>query len=395
MFCGKCGMKIEDIAVFCPYCGNQAPGRSSLGEQPEAPVDRWERTEYLPQNGAELHMADGARMDDGSAETELLGGYGAPNTITTAQTEPQTASVVQQYVPAPPVAPKKKKWPLAVILASVAVLLCLGGFVALRVFYFGSDSYRLNRAGDRILSGEIDEAVSDISDIASAEADAVRQFADVMRHRKAFMEQYKSDKVQMSDDPVKLPYEQLVAAYDGFDAADKLPESLKKRYDKMNGRLTKMSEATKNLTPALLVDAQRGVWAYGERKRGESFTITGIDKVIAVAEPAVNTLKTELVETEGYRDLQAHSQAKGLTMVDEFYHAVATRLAQDKYNVAEYRKQHMGENAELFLSDQEARFTASVGSLLAPVYMQENAEDNAETVYLSLCCAWMAYACEE
>ena len=77
MFCGKCGMKIEDIAVFCPYCGNQAPGRSSLGEQPEAPVDRWERTEYLPQNGAELHMADGARMDDGSAETELLGGYGA------------------------------------------------------------------------------------------------------------------------------------------------------------------------------------------------------------------------------------------------------------------------------------------------------------------------------
>ena len=187
----------------------------------------------------------------------------------------------------------------------------------------------------------------------------------------------------------------LVAAYDGFDAADKLPESLKKRYDKMNGRLTKMSEATKNLTPALLVDAQRGVWAYGERKRGESFTITGIDKVIAVAEPAVNTLKTELVETEGYRDLQAHSQAKGLTMVDEFYHAVATRLAQDKYNVAEYRKQHMGENAELFLSEQEARFPASVGSLLAPVYMQENAEDNAETVYLSLCCAWMAYACEE
>ena len=41
MFCGKCGMKIEGSTVFCPYCGNQVPGRISSGEQPEAPVDRW------------------------------------------------------------------------------------------------------------------------------------------------------------------------------------------------------------------------------------------------------------------------------------------------------------------------------------------------------------------
>jgi|GEM_PF-3764518 len=351
MFCGRCGLKLEENQMQCPRCGKYVPG----AVPPPEPV--------------------------------------TPPEPVVPPTPVQPPVPVPPPFPAPqPGAPKKKnKGLLIAVIALVVLAVGAVGFLTGMLIYHNSDGYKIGQAETAVLDGNADEALDRIRDVASPEADAVRQFCEIEKQRKAFFENYDKTVLQGFDAPVKVSYDKLSEVYNSFKAADKLPEKLRERYDRYNSRIGDMNTVLSGLSTRTLTDAQRCVLSFGERKRGSNFTPNELRAVIEQNEPAVTALQTGVVNNKAYAAFAEKNDAAAVRAMNEFCQTAIERLEQDKFDLANYISRYDADTTML-LSDKDANYVASMTDLLSPLTSLDDAQSNAQLLYTAMCYAWTAYA---
>lgn len=344
MFCGKCGFRLPDNQIQCPRCG------------------------YIV---SEAVLASGSEMP---SEADMPSELVLPPDLAPAKASPQ------------------KHRALMIVAIALAVLVVgVVGFLIGSAIYRNSDGYKIAQTEEAVLEGNPDEGLEYIRGVNSPEADAVRQFCEIEKQRKSFFDNYDKNTLQGFDAPVKVSYDKLSMAYNSFNASDKLPGKLKERYDSYNGRVTAMNSVLSDLTTRTLTDSQRGVLAFGERKRGANFTVNELSTVVSQSEPAVLALQSVVVNNSRYAAFAQNNDAAVVNAMYEFYQVASDRLTQDRFDLENY-EQRFGPNVAILLSDTDENYVASMGSMLRSLSNLSDAQSNAQKLYTAMCYAWAAYA---
>ena len=367
MICGKCGQIIEDLALCCPNCGWKVP---------EPPKEQPEPEPIQP------------------VEPELL------QPVEPEPLQPVEPEVLQPVEPEPP-RPEPEPWipqrkkrnkgmiVLAFALGVIAVL--LGAFALSRFLYFNSDGFKLAQAAQAMIEGDVDAGLDLISGIRSPEAEATREYADLLKRRSTFAAEFDPSQLQNADDPVKIPYDKLMEAYILFTDGDKLPDELKSQYNGYKAKLMSMNQAMSAVSLTEWENAQSGVLFFGERKRGQSFTVGELESVVGVTKHAERKLRTKITEAESFRAFASHSPTAAAGAVDELEQIVFAQLKQDEYDLESYSDMDL-DGRSVTLKDVDPDYQASVGELLLPLNSSADAKENASHLYTALSYAWAAYA---
>ena len=345
MFCGKCGLKLSDDQIRCPRCGSIAPG--AITPEPAAAAD--------PDTPPEVVLPPDLRQQ-------------APH-------------------------PQRNIGKLIGLIALAVLVVGAVGFLIGLLIYHNSDGYKMGQAVTAVTDGKLDEGLDYLRDVSSPEADAVRQYCEIEKQRSAFFDNYQKDMLQGFDSPAKVSYDKLMEAYNNVKSSDDLPEKLKNRYNRYNTRLMDMSKVMGSLSTRTLTDAQRGVLAFGERKRGANFTVNELREVVTQTEPPVSVLQSEVVNSAAYASFAEKNDAAAVKAMNEFSRTAIDRLAQDQFDLSNY-EQRFDPTKPVLLSDKDENYVASMSSLLSPLNSLSDAQSNAQLLYTALCYAWAAYVFE-
>lgn len=362
MYCGKCGAPLADTDMVCPQCGVRIlrPEPESAAEAPAQPIPpQPQQTAPEPQQEAFFDVP--ARQPD------------------------------EEWLRKSSKMPGSKKAAIVLIVLAAAIVLGVGGFFGWQFIYHQSDGYKIEKAQELLLQGDIDGGLSEIKEMESEQANAMRDFAEILHKRDAFAARYQPTVLQPTDDPVKVSYDRLVQAFGAFHDDEKLPEKLQKYCDTAYQRTSEMEKVFLNVSLDHLTNAQLGVLRFGERKRGAKFTIKDIESAIAVTEPSITALQTGLIETEEYRHVVTNTEALAFQVMNELFESVSTQLSQDKIDLADYKKS-MTSDDQMQYDVVASNYRARVSQSLAILHTKDDAAQNAETLYNALCYAWMAYA---
>lgn len=345
MYCGKCGLKLSKNEIKCPRCGTFVPGAIT----------------------PELVAAEDSVMP--------------PEVVMPPD--------VRQQAPRP-----QRNIGRLVIVIALAVLVVGGaGFLIGLLIYHNSDGYKTGQAVTAIMDGNLDKGLDNIADVVTPEADAIRQFCEIEKQRSAFFDNYSKDTLQGFDSPVKVSYDKLLEAYNTFGTSDDLPEKLKNRYNSYNTRLGDMNKVMSAISTRTLTDAQRGVLAFGERKRGANFTVNELRKVVEQTEPSVSVLQSEVANSAAYASFAEKNDAAAVKAMNDFCQVAIERLAQDQFDLSNYELR-FDPTKPVLLSDKNESYVASMSSLLKPLSSLSDAQANAQLLYTALCYAWAAYVFE-
>lgn len=433
MFCGKCGKQIPDGVEVCPFCGWESPefdfSKSAKFEQidenktvyAESPVEPKNRPEPLKTDKHNSKKADKVSVNqqrrkapEPKKQTVKPRAGSSPETARESRAvyERKTApppprkrihhmdQPVPQPVPQQPQpqafydpAPKKsgKAVLIVAIIAASLVLVLIGGYFASRVYYRNSDPYKISQAEQSILNGDIDKGLDTIEKVQGKQADAVREFAKLMKCREEYSSSFKPGTLQTSDDPIKESYDKLTEAYIDFSSYDDLPENLKKQYNLYSSRLADMSDVLTSLKMSDLTDAQRGILAFGNRKRGEGFTTGDLENVIRYSDPAVKAIDASIMQKPAFGELKNNSSASAVKVMQEFFDNVSLQLEQDKFDLNDYLSKGKS-GFTLKFDEPDPDYQAVVSHMLKPLASEDDAAENSNTLYTALCFAWMAYS---
>ena len=403
MFCGKCGKIMNNTDACCTRCGWKNPSAASAATKvrdsdktvyaqdvpaPKPPV-RHPEPEFRPPAPANYDY------DEPMRQNFRTGDYypPVPNYGNSPQYQPDRL-VPKAY--REPVPQKKKGGNKGLVITLIilsVVLLAAGGFLLFTFFYHESEDYRTQQAEEAILDGDYNGGLDYISKFDSAQAKAIRGFVEVLRVRDAYAERYNSGILQTENDTVRTYYDDLKAKLESYDLENDLPSKLKEKCRLYKKRCGDMVSAFDGFYLTDLKKAQKTILEFKKRKEGAAFTISGLENVVSISEPAVQSIEYNMMNNEAYKELSANSDAKAVKAMDEFYRNTSLQLGQDKFDLDSYRKSQ-GNATELKLQDSVTSYDAKVADGLKSLQSESDIDENAYLLRAALSYAWLAYACE-
>lgn len=378
MFCGKCGLKLNSGEDICPSCGWRTP----------------QEKDVTPDSEAQEQINNASAAVDSPANFD----YDEPSRQSFDESEyfPPVPGELSCQSPEPPenADAKKKSGKKRLVIAAVAAaaLLVIGvGIFADVIIYHGTDSYKISKAEDLILSGEYSEAIDIISDIKSDESDAVRGFAELLKLKDAYLEDYDPDRLQTDSDPVKASGDSLVSAYEGYKGFDSLPDKLRSRYNTIRDRMADRASARLAVNREDLKAAQRSIFCFKQRKEGASFTISELEELLSSTEPAVLRLETNLINKQGFRSFYEDSGSLAAKALSGLCAKTSAQVAQDRFDADNYLKtQKRGDS--LRLNETVTNYDAEVAEGLKCLNSEADIDENAGLLTEAVPYAWLAYA---
>ncbi len=421
MFCGKCGMKLNDNDPRCPRCGWAVP---SDAKKPAAKSHYFDnRTRIADDDMTKTADADQTIFIDeipqepvrhvrSQWEAPVNFDYEEPQRQSFSQEEyypaavpnynnqPQDIYAQDELIPEAyrtpsPSVPQKKKsgnkaLVVTIIIASTVILAAVGLFV-FQLIYTNSEDYKTQKAQSEILSGNYQAGLDHISGFRTPGADAVREFVELLKVRDSYAEAYNSGLLQTDKDEVNGAFAKLKEQFESFNSADRLPDKLKEKYKSFSDRFSAMDSVLEKLSASDFYDAQLCVLSFRDRKTGGSFTLDELQSVIDTSSPAIGSIEKNLINNDSFKQLSAESNAQAVKTINDFYGIVSAQNNQDKFDLENYRKTQKDDES-LKLSAIDKNYEANVGTGLTSLKEKSDAEENAYKLVSALKYAWTAYA---
>ena len=420
MFCGKCGNKMQDGEARCSRCGwaidNSAfrsrtsadtkqydrvgsfdSGRAASTEKnrinPPMPVADSSATTLPPQN-FDFHQEEPvfSNFDQNYYPPKRQEEYYPPSSGVSYN---DNSLIPKAYRRSAPVQQKSgtHKAIIAVIIVAVIVLAASAGFFAYIFVYHNSEEYRMQKAADEVLAGSYDSASSLIENIDSPTAQSVREFVVMCRDKDSFAQSYDPARMIDSRETDELCNRMYISVKrlrdEGYDK--NLPSKLLERYTICYDRLSEMNNSLNGLKSDTLYDAQNCVYQFKLRKGGESFTVTKLESIVNISEPAVESIQRNIIESKVFQEMTAVGKAQAVATMNEFYTITSSQVAQDRFDLDNYRSTQ-NEDTKLTLNDTDKNYRAEVGTGLAAITSNEDMQNNAQLLLRNLRYAWTAYA---
>lgn len=420
MFCGKCGNKMQDGESCCSRCGwaigsfASRPGKSEDTKKYEpAKSSDSGKTVLAETNKNKPHLP----VADFSAETLPPPDYVFQKGV------PEFSSVDKSFFPSKRqeeyypsssrvtynedelipkayrrvVAAKNKsgthKGIIAIIIVAAIVLAASAGFFAFILIYHNSEGYRLQKAENEVLAGNYDSALTLIEDIDTPTAQAIREFAGMYRDRDKFARSYDParliDNAETGDLCSRMYFSVKHLRDEGYDK--NLPSKLLEKYNTCYDRLAEMNNSLNGLKSNVFYDAQNCVYQYKLRKGGEKFTVSKLETMVNISEPAVESINRNIIESQGFQEMTAGGKSQAVATMNEFYAITAAQVAQDKFDLDNYRGSY-NNDAKLTLNEADKNYRAEVGTGLAAITSDGDMQNNARLLLDNLRYAWTAYA---
>lgn len=390
MFCGKCGLKLNDNETVCPGCGWKTPNRRNVTDENKTVIADAVKPAPPAAQRANFDYDEPSRQSFG--ENDYFPPVPAPYVNRTPPTLKRPLNIKNPFPP--PVPPKRKsnKGLVVAIVIAAVLLVAGGGFLAYMLIYHNSDDYKICQAQESILQGNYDEALNIIGGIATPQADSVRAFADLQRARDSFAQEFNEGILQGSDAAaLKTAADNLSAAYEKCGDSQNLPQKLQEMLDEYKTRLSDRDAALGGLRQEDLTAAQHCLLQFKKRKEGANFTITDLESVIGVSEPAVSAIGSALMDNEHSKGFFGSSQSLAAKTMSEFFTKTNTQVSQDKFDLENYKKSHNNTDS-LRLNDIVRRYDAEAGTGLKLLNSDSDAQENSALLYSALQYAWTAYA---
>ncbi len=257
--------------MFCPKCGGTIPPSES--ENLVCPSCGWQ-------------LSDG-----------FLAHLSKPNEDITTQTAEKEKKQKKHG--------NKKNSRLKITAIVLVCAVLISGIAS--IIYYNSASYKVKKATDLIMNGELDDGLAVINNVYTPQATITKKYVEQVDRAK---EDFLAVRVKGNEENTRQKYETLVTNFSKFKEENPseiyhMPEGIKKKYDCIDSALTFISKYISFGSPsqldvfACLYDVQLVMLNEVERKRSSK---TGSTYNLGVFQERINTSKDALKILESFEE---------------------------------------------------------------------------------------------